>query len=192
MEKFRQRKRAAERDSRDLFRRKFALSAVGRPLSFLDIKAGDFLRAWRGSIDSAEAVAPIAALIVSGHFCRIGKFGIGLGTYPDQDTQQRARIPGVGRAAAGSLAAPAKPQRKRSAVLDRRAAILRSAVAVSVLRLDRERRISAAHRTARARRSACRYRTQLLCFRRRYLRRKLSSRSKRIPIRRRRAGRPSR
>jgi len=65
-----------------------ALSAVGRPLSFLDIKADDFLRAWRGSIDSAEAVAPIAALIVSGHFCRLGKFGISLGTYPAQDTQQ--------------------------------------------------------------------------------------------------------
>ena len=64
-----------------------ALSAEGRPLSFLDIKAGDFLRAWRGSIDSAEAVTPIAALIVSGHFCRLGKFGISLGTYPVQDTQ---------------------------------------------------------------------------------------------------------
>ncbi|MFZ0912065.1 MAG: DUF3891 family protein [Candidatus Korobacteraceae bacterium] len=64
-----------------------ALNTVGRPLSFLEIKAGDFLRAWRGSIDSAEAVAPIAALIVSGHFCRLGKFGISLGTYPVQDTQ---------------------------------------------------------------------------------------------------------
>ena len=45
-----------------------ALNAEGRPLSFLEIKAGDFLRAWLGSIDCAEAVAPIAALIVSGHF----------------------------------------------------------------------------------------------------------------------------
>src|ERR1019366_1228448 len=65
-----------------------ALDREGRPLAFLDIQAGDFLRAWQGSIDSAEAVAPIAALIVSGHFCRLGKFGISLGTYLAQDTEQ--------------------------------------------------------------------------------------------------------
>ena len=65
-----------------------AVDREGRPLSFLDIKAGNFLHAWRGSIDSAEAVAPIAALIVSGHFCRLGKFGISLDTYSVQDTQQ--------------------------------------------------------------------------------------------------------
>jgi uncharacterized protein DUF3891 len=65
-----------------------ALSAESRPLSFLEIKAGDFLRAWRGSVDCAEAVAPIAALIVSGHFCRLGKFGISLGAHSDQDAQQ--------------------------------------------------------------------------------------------------------
>jgi hypothetical protein len=63
----------------------FALNAEGRPLSFLDIKAGDFLRAWRASIDSAEAVAPIAALIVSGHFSRLGKFGISMGAYSEDD-----------------------------------------------------------------------------------------------------------
>jgi hypothetical protein len=65
-----------------------ALNAEGRPLSFLDIKAGDFLRAWQGSIDSAEAVAPIAALIVSGHFHRLGKFGISLAAYPEDDAQR--------------------------------------------------------------------------------------------------------
>ena len=64
-----------------------ALDREGRPLAFLDIKAGDFLRAWQGSIDSAEAVAPIAALIVSGHFCRLGKFGIGMGAYSKDDAQ---------------------------------------------------------------------------------------------------------
>jgi hypothetical protein len=65
----------------------FALNAEGKPLSFLDIKAGDFLRAWRASIDSAEAVAPIAALIVSGHFTRLGKFGISAGAYSDDDAR---------------------------------------------------------------------------------------------------------
>ena len=64
-----------------------ALNAEGKPLSFLEIKAGDFLSAWRGSIDSAEAVAAIAALIVSGHFCRLGKFGIGMAAYSKDDAQ---------------------------------------------------------------------------------------------------------
>jgi hypothetical protein len=64
-----------------------ALNAEGRPLSFLDIKAGDFLHAWRGSIDSVEAVAPIAALIVSGHFCRLGKFGISMATYAEDEAR---------------------------------------------------------------------------------------------------------
>ncbi len=65
-----------------------AVDREGRPLSFLDIKAGDFLRAWRGSIDSAEAVAPIAALIVSGHFYRLGKFGISMAVYPEDDARR--------------------------------------------------------------------------------------------------------
>ncbi len=65
-----------------------ALNAEGRPLSFLEIKAGDFLRAWVGSIDCAEAVAPIAALIVSGHFCRLGKFGMGMGVYSGDDLRR--------------------------------------------------------------------------------------------------------
>ena len=59
-----------------------ALDEGGKPLSFLDIKAGDFLHAWRGSIAAAEAVAPIAALMVSGHFYRLGKFGLNTGHYP--------------------------------------------------------------------------------------------------------------
>ena len=64
-----------------------ALNGEGRPLSFLEIKAGDFLRAWVGSIDCAEEVAPIAALTVSGHFCRLGKFGISMGAYPEDDAR---------------------------------------------------------------------------------------------------------
>jgi hypothetical protein len=65
-----------------------ALSGEGKPLSFLEIKAGDFLDAWRGSIECAEAVAPIAGLMVSGHFRRIGQFGMSMGTYSESDTQQ--------------------------------------------------------------------------------------------------------
>ena len=65
-----------------------ALNPTGRPLSFLEIKAEDSLRAWRGSIDAAEAIAPIAGLIVSGHFRRIGQFGISTGTYSEDDAQR--------------------------------------------------------------------------------------------------------
>lgn len=45
----------------------------GRPLSFLDFLPKDFLRAWSGSIESAEKIAPIAGAIVSGHFSRLGR-----------------------------------------------------------------------------------------------------------------------
>jgi Protein of unknown function (DUF3891) len=65
-----------------------AANREGKPLSFLDIKAGDFLQAWLGSIESAEAVAPIAGLIVSGHFRRIGQFGMSMGVYSDSDAKQ--------------------------------------------------------------------------------------------------------
>jgi len=47
--------------------------AGGKPLSFLDFGPGDFLRAWRASIERAEKVAPIAGAMVSGHFWRLGK-----------------------------------------------------------------------------------------------------------------------
>lgn len=59
--------------------RTFDCSAVvknGRPLSFLEIPVPDFLRAWRDSIQRAEEVAPIGGILVSEHFCRLGKFGL--------------------------------------------------------------------------------------------------------------------
>jgi len=65
-----------------------ALNEEGKPLSFLEIKAPDFLLAWCNSIACAEAVAPIAGLIVSGHFRRLGQFGVSLGTYSEDDSQQ--------------------------------------------------------------------------------------------------------
>jgi len=45
----------------------------GKPLSFLDFLPKDFLRAWNGSIERAERIAPIAGAIVSGHFSRLAK-----------------------------------------------------------------------------------------------------------------------
>ncbi len=65
-----------------------ALSDEGRPRSFLEIRAEDFLRAWCVSVETAEAAAPIAGLIVSGHFQRIGHFGVGTGTYSKDDSNR--------------------------------------------------------------------------------------------------------
>ena len=65
-----------------------ALSVEGKPLSFVEIKAGDFLCAWCGSIETSSAVAPIAGLMVSGHFRRIALFGMSTGTYSDDDTHR--------------------------------------------------------------------------------------------------------
>jgi len=47
--------------------------ADGRPLSFIDFLPKDFVRAWGGSIERAEKIAPIAGAIVSGHFSRLGQ-----------------------------------------------------------------------------------------------------------------------
>jgi len=69
-----------------LYRNDLAIGADGKPLSFEDIKPGDFLRAWRGSIESAETIAPVAALIVSGHFYRLGRFGVASVRYSPGDT----------------------------------------------------------------------------------------------------------
>jgi hypothetical protein len=48
----------------------------GRPLSFLDCSPNDFLRAWSGSIECAERVGPLAALLVSEHFSRLARVSL--------------------------------------------------------------------------------------------------------------------
>ncbi len=47
--------------------------ANGKPLSFLDFGPCDFLRAWCGSIQGAEKIAPITGAMVSGHFSRLAR-----------------------------------------------------------------------------------------------------------------------
>lgn len=63
------------------------VNAEGKPLSFQDIKPGDFLRAWRDSIAAAEAAAAVAGLIVSGHFYRLGQYGIEAKRYSPPEMQ---------------------------------------------------------------------------------------------------------
>ena len=57
----------------------------GRPLSFLDFLPRDFLRAWLGSIERAEKVAPIAGAIVSRHFWRLGQSRLEAGADDAED-----------------------------------------------------------------------------------------------------------
>jgi Protein of unknown function (DUF3891) len=70
-----------------------ATNEDGKPLSFFDIKAADALQAWRSSIETAEAIGPLAGLIVSGHFYRLAALGLSTRYYrPDEEHLARAFI----------------------------------------------------------------------------------------------------
>ncbi|HVO80286.1 MAG TPA: DUF3891 family protein [Terriglobales bacterium] len=56
------------------FDRAPSLNGRGRPLSFVDMALADFLRAWRDSIARAEQESPIGGILVSQHFCRLGRW----------------------------------------------------------------------------------------------------------------------
>jgi hypothetical protein len=72
-----------------------AVTDAGKPVSFLEIKPPDFLRAWRESIEAAVAVGPLAGLIVSGHFCRLGRLGLDNQQYvPDDQSRVREFLAG--------------------------------------------------------------------------------------------------
>lgn len=47
--------------------------ASRRPLSFLDMRPVDFIRAWSDSIQRAEESSAIGGLLVSHHFCRLAE-----------------------------------------------------------------------------------------------------------------------
>ena len=55
-----------------------ALVKDGRPLSFLDLRSADLVNAWKDSIDCAAQVGALAAILVSGHFVRIGQLHLQL------------------------------------------------------------------------------------------------------------------
>lgn len=46
-------------------------SGTGKPLSFFELGPADFVPAWVASIERSEKASPIAALLASGHFCRL-------------------------------------------------------------------------------------------------------------------------
>lgn len=55
--------------------------------SFLQVPPADFLRAWRGSISAAGKVSPLGALMVGGHFSRIGKTRLELASNTPAEVQ---------------------------------------------------------------------------------------------------------
>ena len=65
-------------------------AAEGRqpPRSFIDEAPGTFVEAWTASVDRCQEVAPIAAVIVSKHFCRLAQFRTG----ENKDTAENMRL----------------------------------------------------------------------------------------------------
>jgi hypothetical protein len=91
------------------FDRTPSLDGLGRPLSFLEVGLNDFLRAWRDSIARAERDSPIGGILVSEHFCRLGRWRLQMvqGT-PEEEAVVHA-----------FLAAEAERQRRLSLRQDR-------------------------------------------------------------------------
>ncbi|MBZ5599055.1 MAG: DUF3891 family protein [Acidobacteriia bacterium] len=50
------------------------LNGRGRPLSFFEMALKDFLRAWTDSIERARQESAIGGILVSEHFCRLGRW----------------------------------------------------------------------------------------------------------------------
>jgi len=63
------------------------LGREGRPLSFMEYEAPDFVRAWSASINSAEAVCAAGGIIVSRHFCELGGLRLTSGGLSDEHEQ---------------------------------------------------------------------------------------------------------
>jgi Protein of unknown function (DUF3891) len=64
-----------------------------RPLSFLDAAPAEAIRAWTGSIETAEKFSPIGGYIVSRHFVRVSAFpaGVGRGSFDSFVAQEERR-----------------------------------------------------------------------------------------------------
>ena len=70
---------------------RLATSTGPPPRSFLEIQPSIFLRAWTGSIDAAEHVGPLGGIIVSEHFCRLGRNRL---ASRNDGAQDRAKLEG--------------------------------------------------------------------------------------------------
>ena len=64
-----------------------ALDAPSRPNSFIEEAPSTFIEAWTASIDRCQQVAPIGAVIVSQHFCRLADFRLASRKDASDDTR---------------------------------------------------------------------------------------------------------
>lgn len=63
------------------------LMAGGKPQSFIEIAPPDFLRAWARSIARAEQESALSGIIVSQHFCALGRYRLNLADLGDEDAK---------------------------------------------------------------------------------------------------------
>src|SRR5215813_1374726 len=64
------------------------VDANGRPLSFLQIAAADFVIAWEESIQKASEVSQVGGFMVSEHFCRLARSRLETRRDPPPDQQR--------------------------------------------------------------------------------------------------------
>jgi hypothetical protein len=63
------------------------LSGEGKPLAFIEFEPEQFLRAWTGSIERAEAICAAGGIIVSRHFCELGRMRLAGGGLTEEGRQ---------------------------------------------------------------------------------------------------------
>lgn len=63
-------------------------TALGKPLSFLEVAPEEFVCAWEASIHCAEEVAPAGGIMVSRHFSRLAQGRLAAGADNEEDTRR--------------------------------------------------------------------------------------------------------
>ncbi len=64
------------------------LNDRGKPISFIEVSPADFVVAWTGSIQLAEAAGPTGGIIVSRHFCRLAEGRLDSRIDDEEDTSR--------------------------------------------------------------------------------------------------------
>ena len=118
------------------------ISDQGKPLSFLEMRPAEFLRAWSNSIACAEKACAIGGVLVSVHFSRLAESRLQAGgDTPDNTRCIRARLFEPGRTAA--IGESESPLCGGNRLAGRCSAVLRPAFSLLVLWCTGARAISA-------------------------------------------------
>lgn len=64
------------------------LTAEGKPLAFIEFTPQQAQQAWTASIEHAENLSPAGGIVVSRHFCDLGKFRLENGNHLAEDDRQ--------------------------------------------------------------------------------------------------------